>query len=315
MEKSESIVTTRVTPFYATYSIENSSRLWIASGQRLAVSDFKFVAPNHVFVLTPGGWACVEGPIPDPPLWALEPEPEEVPAQRPSCSVVVQEKPAPKKKEPPPIDLSVRVEERVFDEIRVYKVLGDEEVLKDYLDRAFEMDGLDGQNSLQNKDWTALYTQFQAEHLLGTIPYRWQQTNREYKSATLMEITFRNLRAVVAEGPLFYDGRIPGTQKATALKTHLKLPEDCLLMPELGARGKCALVRETEEEWELIVPHNLLSSSNGLQWSERIIAKFRKHRDYPMTEDWLDFSQGSDSWRSFERDFDPSIIPDLPPPL
>ena len=37
---------------------------------------------------------------------------------------------------------------------------------------------LDGDGSTQLSDWRALYTQFLADHVLGTVPYRWEVRSR-----------------------------------------------------------------------------------------------------------------------------------------
>ena len=47
------------------------------------------------------------------------------------------------------------------------------------------------------------------------------------------------------------------------------------LMETLGRQGKVALVRETEEEWELVIPHDLLAA---LSTSERVPGAVRNQR-------------------------------------
>ena len=56
--------------------------------------------------------------------------------------------------------------------------------------------------------------------------------------------------------------------KAGACKVVLGVSYDSPLMETLGSFGKAALVRETEEEWELLIPHALL---NRLSFSERVV--------------------------------------------
>ena len=142
-------------------------------------------------------------------------------------------------------------------------------------------DSLDGDGSLQHQEWRALYTQFQREHVLGTIPYRWES---EAKQASLVAATFDALDVVVLEGALLHDGGVSGAEKARALKEHLSLEATQPLMAALGARGKVALVRETATEWELVIPHCLLAE---LAFTERVVARFGRHpRMLPVTHRW-----------------------------
>ena len=62
-------------------------------------------------------------------------------------------------------------------------------------------------DSMKNQEWRGLYTQFKREHVLGTIPYRWE---REHKVARLVKATFEELSIVVFDGPLMHDGGVSG---------------------------------------------------------------------------------------------------------
>ena len=149
-------------------------------------------------------------------------------------------------------------------------------------------DSLDGDGSLQHQEWRALYTQFQREHVLGTIPYRWES---EAKQASLVAATFDALDVVVLEGALLHDGGVSGAEKARALKEHLSLDATQPLMAALGARGKVALVRETATEWELVIPHCLLAE---LAFTERVVARFRRHPRMPVTQRWCPCGAGDE---------------------
>lgn len=76
----------------------------------------------------------------------------------------------------------------------------------------------------QAADWRALYTQFLAEHALGTIPYRWE---RGHDEAILVQATIpQPLDVVVVGGAQFHQGNIGGTEKASIIKKQLGIPLD-----------------------------------------------------------------------------------------
>ncbi|CAE6945568.1 unnamed protein product, partial [Symbiodinium sp. CCMP2456] len=153
--------------------------------------------------------------------------------------------------------------------------------------------------------------QFTTSHVLGTVPYRWESQARTYTHAQLLEVEFDSLNVVVLDGPLLHDGGVCAEEKAAAVKVHLEMCSDQkgLLMHELGKQGKAALVRETEEEWELLVPHNLLSQ---LSFSERVIARWRRHRTLPVSSHWQDAEQaGTDLWKLWDDTVETPCIPDL----
>ena len=76
--------------------------------------------------------------------------------------------------------------------VTIYKVVAGASTLSSYNDGggAAASDDLDGDGSLQHREWRALYTQFQREHVLGTVPYRWE---KEHVEATLVAVTFELL--------------------------------------------------------------------------------------------------------------------------
>ena len=74
--------------------------------------------------------------------------------------------------------------------VTVYKVLaGSDSTLAEYNDGCIAANG---------KDWQALYTQFQSDHVLGTVPYRWEKEG--VREARLIAITFDELDIVVLDG-------------------------------------------------------------------------------------------------------------------
>jgi len=192
--------------------------------------------------------------------------------------------------------------------IQFYKVLGGAEAtLQSYVNAtqpAQLLDDLDGEGSTQLSDWQALYTQFQADHVLGTVPYRWERGG--YDEAILMEGTVASaMNVLVIHGDLLHSGQLSGVEKAQIIKGKLNMEPKDPLMKALGNQGMAACVKETEDEWELIVPHNLLAR---LEIRERVVARFRRHKAFPVTAQWCWEGQ---PWQPWDELDPPAIIPDL----
>ena len=129
--------------------------------------------------------------------------------------------------------------------VSIYKVLagGESETLASYNEAvtksAAERDELDGKGSLQHQDWRGMYTQMLPEHVLGTVPYRWEKAGELlHEEAILIEATFEKLEVVILEHPLFIDASVDGKTKAVIAKKALGIDEDALLMEGLGKDGK-----------------------------------------------------------------------------
>ena len=102
--------------------------------------------------------------------------------------------------------------------------------------------------------------------------------------ARLVKIRFLDkLNIVVLDGQLWHDNSICGSEKAALAKKELGIPEHQPLIAALGERGKVAMVRETADEWELIIPHDLLLK---LGYEETGIAVFARHPRLPITHRW-----------------------------
>ena len=188
--------------------------------------------------------------------------------------------------------------------VKLYKVTHGACTLLEY--NSAHKDDLDGTDSLQHAEWRALYTQFQADHVLGTVPYRWEKGHAE---AVLTEATLASVDIVEIDGPILHDGSVSGGEKAAAVKEKLGLPAAEPLMEALGRLGKTALVRETEDEWELIVPHALLDK---LSLTERVVARFRKHPNMSITHTWRAESDVSGIWHAWvEGSTRPACVTDL----
>ena len=199
--------------------------------------------------------------------------------------------------------------------LRAYKVLGDDMTLESMQHHAWESDDLDGRDSIQDPEWQALYMQFKRSHVLGTVPYRWESKAKAYTHAQLVEVLFDSIEIVVLDGAVLHDASVGGDTKATLVKTHLRLGNSCCeddddktgrLMHELGKSGKAALVRETEDEWELLIPHCLLPR---LRFSEKVIARWRRHPTLPIASHWCDATE--QMWYAWDDSLQMPNVPDL----
>uniref|UniRef100_A0A0G4F5I1 Uncharacterized protein n=1 Tax=Chromera velia CCMP2878 TaxID=1169474 RepID=A0A0G4F5I1_9ALVE len=184
-------------------------------------------------------------------------------------------------------------------EITIYKAVGEELSLAEYNAATrsnFQSDG----DEDWDRDWSAMYTQFQKSHCLGTVWYRWEDERPcgegVHEEARLMQVTFRvPIKVVICSGPVFYRGDVDGATKANIVKERLRLglesgwtalalrtwtavcrwfrwvtglgqsltpaaTEDLGLMQALGEQGKALIMQETETEWELVFSHQHLAS-------------------------------------------------------
>lgn len=141
-------------------------------------------------------------------------------------------------------------------------------------------------------DWAnAMYLQFQSDHALGTVPYRWE---KGYTHAKLIKATFNGpLKIVIIDSPIMYDGTISGKEKATRIKLLLGIDESLPLMETLGKQGKFAMIRETKDEWELIVSQSLLATTS---FKEEVVAIFERHSQMPVTHRWCDSNGKWHKW-------------------
>lgn len=201
--------------------------------------------------------------------------------------------------------------------VQVHKVLsgaGDEISLCSYnasCEREALENGVHGRVPVERLDWRAIYTQFTRSHVLGTVPYRWEA----HLEAMLVTVTFESpLDIVVIGGSLMSNTGTCGAEKAKAIKGNLGVDQTRPLMHTLGAQGKVALVKETDTEWELVLPHNLLSGKDGLRYSERRVAIFKRGADMPVTQSWCPWPQSTGSalhWHRWVEGNEPICIPDL----
>mmetsp|Transcript_15926 Transcript_15926/g.34602 ORF Transcript_15926/g.34602 Transcript_15926/m.34602 type:complete len:221 (-) Transcript_15926:21-683(-) len=199
----------------------------------------------------------------------------------------------------------VAITEIVVPRISTYKVVPD----ADGSLLSYNAICINGRSSTISHDWSAMYLQFRSEHALGTVPYRWE---RGFSHAKLVEATFFNLKVVIIDGPLFHDGNVDGKKKADMIKELLNLDPSKPLMEALGDLEKAALIRETEDEWELILSHSYFPD---LAVEERDVAVFERHPKMPVTRRWR-LGEPASKWHLLAADdsifeLASSIIPDL----
>lgn len=170
--------------------------------------------------------------------------------------------------------------------LAVYKVLaGRSASLAEYNDACMAQSPVQG----RSEEWRGLYTQFKRDHVLGTVPYRWER-DQDTMVATLVKVSFiDDLSVVTLDGPMLHDGAVSGDTKAAAAKDLLGIDPEQPFIAALGERGQVCLVRETEDEWELVIPHALLPL---LTFRESSIIHFLRHSRMPITHKWESVEDG-----------------------
>ena len=123
----------------------------------------------------------------------------------------------------------------------------------------------------------------------------------------VLEITFENVNILSIEGACIHDSSVDGRSKAAVIKQLININPNELLMETVGKRNNVALIPEAEDEWELVIPHDL---PDVLEHSERVVARFQKHATMSITHKW---HRGAGGWESWQDDDDAisDIIPDL----
>ena len=83
----------------------------------------------------------------------------------------------------------------------------------------------------------------------------------------LVEVNFEILMSLFFKGDLKHRNEVKGGEKAYAVKLKLEwinLP----LGGDIFRKGQLLAVKETQEEWEIVLPHNILTS---LELTERVL--------------------------------------------
>lgn len=175
--------------------------------------------------------------------------------------------------------------------VQVYKAVGSECSITAYFEKQ--------KNRSNITDWGGFYFQFNEAHCLGTVPYRFDSG---YSISHLLtaKVCLENSRLsllLVDDRGWMCDNSTSGQQKAVKLKQLLQIPESAMLMDALAKRTSALVVRETSNEWELIVPPSLLFDS-PLLIDNTIVAQFRPgrfgtlvYRKEPNQSTWSRFDE------------------------
>jgi hypothetical protein len=216
-------------------------------------------------------------------------------------------------------------------ELLLYKVLGDELSIRDYQQKHLA-------NHRNHSDWSAFYAQLCPIHAKGTIPYRWDQgydtanllrviikglnegnagaplpssadatadssvTGSKQTSAANNAAPLQLLLIVDDDQSQMCNSAQSQEDKAIMIKHQLGIPKDAMLMDWIGENMPLTMLclRETEQEWELILPHALVRSQS-LLLQEKVVQQYRpKHgttylfRDTSNKEEcpWVRYEEG-----------------------
>lgn len=192
---------------------------------------------------------------------------------------------------------SLRLAEVLVPSLEAFKVVGDQCSLLDY-DAAHP--------PRVHGEWSAMYLQFDEAHALGTTGYRWDMG---YGIARLLHLRLQDVTAIVADAAWLPDGSMPGDEKAARLKEAMGLPPGTHLMEALEHRRQVMVCRETEGQWELIVPRGLLQA---LIVREEVAIELLPNAYGATGRCRRCLSEGQvEAWRRFD---DAEALREVPPP-
>lgn len=188
--------------------------------------------------------------------------------------------------------------------LEVYKVVGDQSTLLDYVEAHPPRVGA---------DWAALYTQLDSPHALGTVPYRWGQG---YSVARLLRVSAQDVRVMLVDAPWMPDGSIDGVAKASAVRAALDITDARPLMEVLGDRRLALACRETPGQWEVVFP---VALARELLWRQEVAMELRPN-EYGATSHCRETAVGSaaddggDTWGPWRRFEDGEALREVEPP-
>ena len=96
-------------------------------------------------------------------------------------------------------------------------------------------------------------------------------------------------------------------EKAYAVKLQLGMDQFTPLVESVGKKGQLLAVKETQEEWEIVLPHNILTS---LEFTERVLGRFYRHKAKPVVSKWA--PHGKDWQDYFGYDEPQSLVSIVP---
>lgn len=186
------------------------------------------------------------------------------------------------------------VREVLLDKVKLYKCIGEEESVLDFVAARATSAG----QTLQLRDWSArVYTQFTLAHALGTCPYRWDSG---YDMARVMSMTLHAVRVLIVDAPWMPDGAVPGREKAVLVRQAVSgyLSDDVQkedpLLKAIAVSGFALACRETEAQWELVFgPGGTFDPMD-----ERVVMEL-KRGSFSTTSHYRESSDGE--WRRYDE--------------
>ena len=174
---------------------------------------------------------------------------------------------------------SVRIlrlpEEDLPSPLYLFKMIGSETSIGQWMNDRVRRRTNNGVQSPRT-DWNALYMQFNSAHCLGTVSYRFDVA---FSVATLLRVTLNvssGISVLVVDDVdclIMSNSSVAGVDKATILKSILGIDSHLLLMDELGKRNALLMCRETEQEWECVIPESLVCDE--LLGDEQIVRYYK----------------------------------------
>lgn len=147
-------------------------------------------------------------------------------------------------------------------------------------------------NPKQISDWSAFYFQLSIRHALYYASQKYETSDK----LCLLKFQFKtNFSPIIYKltDKQYSLASITGKEKAQKIKQELKLDTNKLLMPNFSS---CLILLDMEENYELIIPHNLFNENN-IQYKEIIEFKNDNYcNDQFATSHWRTI--GNEKWIS-----------------
>ncbi|VBB17549.1 hypothetical protein YASMINEVIRUS_11 [Yasminevirus sp. GU-2018] len=159
-----------------------------------------------------------------------------------------------------------------YQTITVYKVIGDEDCLSDYVRK---------HSTPTTSDWSGIYFQFSIDHALRSLFYR---TDQGYEKMRLVEITFKGLDVFKLTGDIFIDGSVSDVEKSTVVKDTLSIDKQKKLVESVKG---ALMIEELKNDFELIVPIHMILD-NKVSCDEVVLKEYKIEKSLTVYERNLD---------------------------
>lgn len=129
----------------------------------------------------------------------------------------------------------------------IYKLIGDERTLKEYIEK---------NKSTNITDWSGFYFQLSKNHALEALGYRY---DKNYKIANLLCLRLNNAKLIkFTNNTYLCDPNINQDQKAQYVKHILNIDNSKKLVNDLEYDG--LMIEERQDEYEIIIPIEKVTS-------------------------------------------------------